>query len=160
MQTLKGIAIALIGCALLMYLCTMIVPPQPTYGQATFAPLQCTQSTPVSSATSVQVITANTGAAVPAQYIYICSVSLGSIGGSSFSIVEGTGSVCATNTVALAGGTTAATGYGIAANGSPVQFGGGIGPVMRTKTPGDNVCLIIAGTGPLAGTVAFAQQPF
>lgn len=130
--------------------------PRPVQAQSTYAPIQCNQSVAVSSASSVQIITA----ANANMRIVICSISLGSIGGSSFSAVEGTGSVCATNTVALAGGTTAATGYGIAANGSPVQFGGGIGPVMSTKTIGDNVCLIIAGTGPLAGTVAYAQQSY
>lgn len=127
--------------------------PRRTSAQTTFGVYQCASSVAVSSASSVQIITA----ANVNMRIAICSVSLGSIGGSSFSIVEGTGTTCGTNTVAMAGGTTAAAGWGIAANGSPVQFGGGIGPVVATKTVGDNVCLIIAGTGPLAGVVSFGQ---
>jgi hypothetical protein len=124
--------------------------------QSTYAPIQCNQSVAISSATSVQIVTA----ANANMRVVVCNVSLGSIGGSSFSIVEGTGSVCATNIKAMGGGTTAAAGWGIAANGSPVQFGSGLGPVMSTQVLGDNVCLIVAGTGPLAGTVAFEQQSY
>ena len=155
MTKLKAVVCGVLLSAALLYVYTAVCPPPVTHAQQTFGPVQCNFSTAVSSASSVQVITANNATA----RISICNLSLGSIGGSSFSIVEGTGSTCATNTVALAGGTTAATGYGIAANGSPVQFGGGIGPVIITKTPGDNVCLIVAGTGPLAGTIAFTQSP-
>lgn len=129
---------------------------KPVQAQSTYAPVQCNQSVAISSASSVQAITA----ANVNMRVVICSMSLGSIGGSDFSVVEGTGTTCATNITAMAGGTTAASGFGLAANGSPVQVGGGIGPIMSTKTIGDNVCLIISGTGPLAGVISYEQQSY
>lgn len=139
-----------------VYTALLLSPSKPAYAQSTFAPIQCNSSVAVSSASSVQVITA----ANANERVVICSMALGSIGGSSFSVVEGTGTTCATGTAAMAGGTTAATGFGIAANGSPIQVGGGIGPILETKTVGDNVCLIVSGTGPLAGYIAYEQQPY
>lgn len=157
---MKRIGIVALICGAALFLAgvytALLTSPRPVAAQSTYAPIQCNQSVPVSSASSVQVITA----ANANMRIVICSVSLGSIGGSSFSIVEGTGSTCATNIKAMAGGTTAAAGWGIAANGSPVQFGSGLGPEMSTQVIGDNVCLIVAGTGPLAGTIAYAQQSY
>jgi hypothetical protein len=124
------------------------------------APLQnampvCDTSTPVSSASSVQVITA--GSAL--NFIYVCGYNFGSIAGSSFSIVEGGGTVCATNTLAMDGGTTAAAGIGLAANGT-VNFGSGSGMILKTKVPGDNVCIIMSGTGPLAGAMTWTSANF
>jgi hypothetical protein len=153
MRYLKVAVYTIITCAVLLYAVSM-VPPRPAHAQSVYAPFQCRNSVAVSSASSVQIVTASNSNMI----IFVCSISLGSIGGSSFSMVEGTGSTCGTNTVAVAGGTTAAAGYGIAANGSPVAVGGGIGPVAHTVTRGDNLCLIIAGTGPLAGVVSYSQS--
>lgn len=149
---LSAIALAIIATVLLAHL----AEPPNVQAASQFATVVCDGSVPFSSASSVQVITAGG----TNQFLYICNFAAGSIGGSTFSIVEGTGSTCGTNTAALAGGTTAAAGFGLAANGSPVQFGSGVGMVMKTKTAGDNVCLIIGGTGPLAGTLAWTSAPF
>lgn len=156
MRTLKQFLIGFGIASVLLWAAIMLIPPQPVAGQGTFAPFQCNASVAVSSASSVQVVTA----ANSNSFVYVCAMSLGSIAGSDFSIVEGTGTTCATNTAALAGGTTAATGYGLAANGSPIQDGGGVGYILKTKTAGDNVCLIVSGTGPLAGFLTTAQQPY
>jgi hypothetical protein len=129
--------------------------PQPVHGQATFAPIQCSSYAPFSSAPSFQVITAGNAN----MFVYVCNFSTGSIGGSTYSIVEGTGTTCATNTKAMFGGTTAATGIGLAANGA-FETGAGVGAILKTAVAGDNVCFIAAGTGPLAGSMAFVQQPF
>lgn len=130
---------------------TATEPPRPVQAASQFAPIACQFSKAFSSATSIVMITHPS----TTSWIYICNFAAGSIGGSAFSIVEGTGTTCGTNTAAMAGGTTAAAGFGMSANGSPVQFGSGVGTVMRTITAGDDVCLIISGTGPLAGTVAY-----
>jgi hypothetical protein len=124
------------------------------------APLQnampvCDTLKPVSSASSLQVITAGNSN----NFIYVCGYNFGSIGGSTFSIVEGTGTTCATNTLALSGGTTAAAGIGLSANGV-VNFGSGSGMVLKTAVAGDNVCIIMAGTGPLAGAMTWTSANF
>jgi len=131
-------------------------PPPPTvYAASSFAPIVCDQFKPVSSASSLQVVTAGNGN----MFIYICTVSFGSIGGSTFSVVEGTGTTCATNIAAVMGGTTAATGYGLPANGY-MNNGSGTGAIAKTAVAGDNVCIIMAGTGPLAGVVGWTTAPF
>jgi hypothetical protein len=129
--------------------------PAAVEAQATFAPIQCNSYAPFSSASSFQVITAGNAN----MFVYVCNFGTGSIGGSTYSIVEGTGTTCATNTKAMFGGTTAATGMGLAANGT-FEMGSGIGPLLKTAVAGDNVCFIVAGTGPLAGSMVFVQQPF
>ncbi len=116
---------------------------------STFAPISCDTPVAISSASSVQIYTApNVN-----MFGYICSLGLGSIGGSNFSIVEGTGSTCGTGTLAMFGGTTAATGIGLAANGI-FDEGSGTGFILRTKVAGDNICILMSGTGPLAGNAA------
>jgi hypothetical protein len=133
-----------------------VLPPEPhVLAQGTFAPLQCSSSAPFSSASSFQLITASNSNML----IYICSFGAGSIGGSDFSVVEGTGTTCGTNTKALFGGTTAAAGMGLAANGV-YDLGSGTGLTWKTVVPGDNVCIIASGTGPLAGSVSYTQQGF
>lgn len=129
-------------------------PARSVKAASTFAPIQCDNFKPISSASSVQIVTAGA-----TQFVYICSFSFGSIGGSTFSFVEGTGTTCASNTLAMAGGTTAAAGYGLTANGT-INSGSGTGPIMKAAVVGDNVCLIVAGTGPLAGVVGWTSQPF
>lgn len=127
----------------------------PAHAASQFANIVCDNFSAVSSATSVQVITAGG----TNQFIYICSVGFGSIAGSTFSIVEGTGSTCATNIKAMSGGTTAAAGVGLAANGTFTE-GSGTGAILKTAVAGDNVCIIAAGTGPLAGAVAWTSGPY
>lgn len=127
--------------------------PRQVEAQGTFAPFQCNFSVPVSSASSVQIITAANSNMI----VHVCSAWFGSIGGSDFSMVEGTGTTCGTNTKAMVGGTTAATGMGLAADGT-TNDGGGVGSILETVVPGDNVCLIVSGTGPLSGVVSYSQS--
>jgi hypothetical protein len=70
----------------------------------------------------------------------------------NIALVEGTGTVCATGTAGMAGGTTAATGWNFAANGGFVNGGGGFW-VFKTATPGDNVCLCLSSTGQTSGVI-------
>ena len=129
--------------------------PRPVHAASSFATIVCDNFSPYSSAASAQAIAAG-GAN---NFIYVCNFGFGSIGGSSFSIVEGTGTTCATNTKAMFGGTTAATGAGLAAN-ATFEEGSGVGAVLKTQVAGDNVCVISSGTGPLAGNFASTQAPY
>jgi hypothetical protein len=88
---------------------------------------------------------------------YICSMNLITATAQNIALVEGTGTVCATNTLGMAGGTTAATGWNFAANGGFVNGGGGFW-VFKTATPGDNVCLLLSSTGQTSGSYRQVQQ--
>lgn len=132
-----------------------LIHPPTSRAASQFATILCDQFTPFSSASSAQVIAAGNAN----MFIYVCNFGFGSIGGSSYSIVEGTGTTCATNTKAMFGGTTAATGMGLAANGT-FEEGSGVGAVLKTAVPGDNVCVIQSGTGPLAGGFAWTSAAF
>lgn len=109
--------------------------------------------TPVSitAATNTQVITGATG-----KKIYICSIVLVAGTADNVGIVEGSGSVCATNTAGVIGGATATNGVNAAANGGFAM--GGQMAVAATATSGDNLCLFPSSAGPLSGHIVSVQQ--
>ena len=109
----------------------------------------CTSVAPINQATSTQVITG-----VAAQRIYICAIFLLSATAQSVSIVEGTGTVCATGIAGLVGGTTASV--SLAANGGFVLTAAA--PWMRTQTVADNVCVLQSGVGNVSGTITYQSQ--
>lgn len=92
---------------------------------------------------------------------YICALNLVSATAQNIALVEGTGTTCATNIFGLAGGTTAATGWNLAANGGHNE-GSGVGTVISpsadTNATAANVCLLLSGTGQTSGQVAYVQQ--
>lgn len=145
---------AIAAVTIVRVLVHVIAQPPKVHAASTYAPVACDSFKPISITSNTQIVTGGAN-----EFVYICSITFGSIGGSSFSVVEGTGSTCGTGTAAVAGGTTAAAGYGLAANGT-MNAGSGVGAIMKTATMGDNVCIFPSGTGPLAGVVSFSQQPF
>jgi hypothetical protein len=106
----------------------------------------------VTSAASTQIV-ANAGS----KKIYVCHILLVAGTADNVAIVEGAGTACATSTVGVIGGSTAATGVNAGANGGFVA-GSGQMAVAATATAGDNLCLITSGTGPLSGVIVTAQQ--
>jgi hypothetical protein len=123
---------------------------------STFANIACDQFTPISNlAASAQIITAGNAN----MFIYLCSYNLNAAAADVISIVEGTGTTCATNTKAMVGNTTAAGGLAFAANGN-VNYGGGVGVVARTIVAGDNVCVLVTTAGPLAGVIGWTSAPY
>src|SRR5215472_12155026 len=82
----------------------------------------------ISQTTSTQLITGR-----PNTRTYICSFFYNGADAENLSLVEGTGSVCATNTFALVGATTAANGNNFTA-GSGVAQGNGAGTVAFGST--------------------------
>jgi hypothetical protein len=158
-MTKRSLISILVFCALLGVFGALLFShfenPPKAHAASQFANIVCDNFKPISSAASLQIITAGNAN----MFIYICAEQFGSIGGSTFSIVEGTGATCVTNTAAMVGGTTGATGIGLAANGV-ITTGSGTGAITRTAVAGDNVCIIMAGAGPLAGAVAWTTAPF
>src|SRR6266568_2127219 len=90
--------------------------------------------------------------------IYICSIDLVIAGAEQVSIIEGTGTVCATGTAALWGGTTAD-----ATHGMPFGVNGGFSktaerPFAQTLTAGDHLCLLKSGSTLLAGAIWYTDH--
>jgi len=101
---------------------------------------------------SGQIITGTSG-----KQTYICAFDIVTAAAQNIALVEGTGTTCGTSTAGMAGGTTAATGWNFAANGGLVK-GTGAAWVYKTATTGDNVCLLLSGTGQTSGEVRYVQQ--
>lgn len=89
---------------------------------------------------------------------YVCSVHVVSATAQNIALVSGTGTVCATSPHAMAGGTTAATGWNFAANGGLV-LGNGSASVAKSTTDADNVCILMSSTGQLSGTLSYVVAP-
>jgi hypothetical protein len=94
---------------------------------------------------------------VAGKQTYFCGFNIITGTAQNIALVEGTGSTCATGIAGMAGGTTAATGWNFAANGGLVNGGGGYW-VYKTATAGDNVCLLLSGTGQTSGSYRIVQQ--
>lgn len=105
-------------------------------------------SAPVSQTASSVVIPHTAGV------IWICGGSVVGSDAEDISIVTGTGSACGTGTIAVAGGTTAASGMNFAAN------GGQIIPEIGEVTAGGDVCVLQSGTGRVAGFLSIVITPY
>lgn len=90
--------------------------------------------------------------------VHVCSLVLFTATAQAISVVEGTGSICATGKAALVGGTTASSTVGL-------QFFAGQGiaptagvPFMQSKTTGDHICILQSGTGVVSGFISFSDS--
>lgn len=108
--------------------------------------------TAISQATSAVILT---GTSLKKQYI--CSIVLVGADAENISIVSGTGTVCATNTGAVIGGVTAATGPNLAANGG-FGFGTGDSSIASTTAVTHDLCLFQSGSGRIAGVMTSVAQ--
>jgi hypothetical protein len=120
----------------------------------------CSQATKLGAAINLtasgQVITGTA-----AKKTYICSLDLVSATAQNIALVEGTGVVCATNIFGLAGGTTAATGWNLAANGGLTKGSGNgtvYSPSADTNATAANVCVLLSSTGQTSGQITYVQQ--
>lgn len=88
---------------------------------------------------------------------YICTVLLFSnADAENVSLVEGTGSVCASSTAAIIGATTAANGVALIANeGFSLPSSQ---PLFKMATAGDHLCLLQSGTGRVTGTITYTDH--
>lgn len=110
--------------------------------------LQCPFALGISQTTSTKLVAGQTG-----RKMHICGVSLVSASAQNVSLVEGTGTVCATGTLGLYGGSTASAAF--AAN-------GGIHSLLdRIQIPmqqgGDDICLLQSGAGNVSGTLTYGN---
>lgn len=110
----------------------------------------CTTTKPISQTTSTDLLTST-------NKLHICSIVLVSTTAQSFSLVEGTGVVCATGIAAVVGATTAANGIPAGANSGFVAVAERAW--LRTATTGDHLCLLQSGAGLISGVITVADAP-
>lgn len=107
----------------------------------------------ISITASGQIITGTA-----AKQTYICFLQFAaSATADNVALVEGTGTTCATSIAGMAGGTTAATGWNLLANGS-VTAGTIQNWAFKSATLADNVCLLASSGAQISGTVQYVQQ--
>jgi hypothetical protein len=104
---------------------------------------------PISQAANTKLLSG------PGRKLYLCSMLIVAADAENVSLVEGTGSTCGTGTLAIVGGTTAATGPNLPAGGG-WQGGGGAGTIAVTG--GVDLCLFQSGSGRVAGNLTYAIQ--
>lgn len=109
-------------------------------------------SVPISQITNTKLFSA-----AASKKNIICGIVAVGADSESLSLVEGTGSVCASSTAAIIGATTAANGMSFAANGGFNYGNGGYSVVIGTNNNFD-VCLLQSGTGRVAGVIVYVQQ--
>jgi hypothetical protein len=156
MRKYIALAVAVVFAVWVCYETDTYIHPRPAHAASQFANILCDGFTPVSitGATATQVITAGG----PNNFVYVCSYNLNASAALTFSMIEGTGAACATNTKAMVGTTTATNGPSLLTGGT-INYGGGSGAVTKTQVAGDNVCLIPS-AGTLSGVVSSTQGPY
>lgn len=109
----------------------------------------------ISTATSSTLVTNSNGSLRP----YICAVNVGPLGtATNVAIVYGTGTVCATSIDGAFGGTSAANGWNVAANGG-IAYGNGTGTLSYADAVGENICIIISAGNQINGSITYVLAP-
>jgi len=112
-------------------------------------PAACTGVIPISQTSSTDLKTmTNKG--------QICSIVLVAPDAEVVSLVQGTGTTCATGIAALIGGTTAANGISLAANGGFTATSSAPWLVMTSSA--QHLCLLQSGSGRVAGVITYVDK--
>jgi hypothetical protein len=107
----------------------------------------CTGKTPINQTTSTDVKTfTNVG--------YICSIILVSATAQNISVIEGTGTVCATGTSAVIGGTSASMAVGVNGGFSAVSDR----PWVQLGASADHLCILQSASGNVSGVVTWQDH--
>lgn len=88
---------------------------------------------------------------------YICSIAVVGADAESVSLIEGSGTNCASTPLALIGSLTAASGLTLATS-TVLAIGNGGASVAVGRTANYNVCLLQSGTGRVSGVLVYVQQ--
>lgn len=108
----------------------------------------------ISTITTTLIVTGVAG-----RHVRICAINLVTAAANNVAFINGTGATCGTSTAGMNGGTTAASGWNLVANGGIAQ-GMGIGEIMSTNNvggaTGDSVCIVTSATTQLSGVLKYA----
>lgn len=118
-------------------------------GAKTFLPIN------ISTATTTEITPSLAGASTN---YYICSLVLVTAAANNIALVDDDSDGCGSVTSGLAGGTTAGSGFNMAAN-SGMTFGNGMGSVFKTNGTNRVVCLVTSATTQLSGTMSVVAAP-
>jgi hypothetical protein len=94
------------------------------------------------------------------QKVYVCSMMLVANAAVAVSVIEGTGSVCATGPAAVIGSSTAVAatnGLQLAAN-SGWTIGSGTATIASTATNNTALCLLVSSAVQVAGNITYVQR--
>lgn len=109
--------------------------------------------TAISLTANTQIVTANAS-----EFLHVCAINLVVAAATNVGVVSGTGSTCGTSTGGVFGGTTAATGFNLAANGG-IAMGNGGGTIGRPDTAGENICILVSAANQVSGSIVTASAP-
>jgi len=118
-------------------------------GAKTFLPIN------ISTATTTEITPSLAGASTN---YYVCSLMLISAAANNVALVDDDTDNCVSVTSGMAGGTTAASGFNLAAN-SGLTFGNGMGAVFKTNGTNRVVCLVTSAATQLSGTMTVVAAP-
>jgi hypothetical protein len=129
---------------------------------AVTAQAQTTTGDPCTIGRGTDIAFSNTASAViipgaPNQRVHICFLFIGTSGAQNISIVEGTGTACATGQKIMIGG-PGATGPASQANGTWIMGNGG-GTITQSTVGGNDVCLLQSAAGQVAGSAMYVATP-
>lgn len=110
----------------------------------------------ISTATTTEITPTFSG---PSKYYYVCSVAIGPVAGAqNIAMVDDDTDNCASVNSGLAGGTTAANGWNIAANGS-VVLGNGTGSIAKTAGFQRVICMVTSAAVVTPGVITVVAAP-
>ena len=108
------------------------------------------------TATTTELTASLAGAS---NHYYVCSINLGPVAGAqNAALVDDDTDNCASVTSGLAGGTTAGTGWNIAANGGLV-IGNGQSSIARTNGTNRVLCLVTSAAVQTSGVMTVVAAP-
>lgn len=96
--------------------------------------------------------------AVANEFWYICAVNIVAQGANAVLIAHDDTDGCGSITAGMNGGTTAATGWGFAANGG-ISLGNGAGTVLKSATANHYLCIAPSTNAQISGTIAYVSAP-
>lgn len=104
----------------------------------------------LTSTAALVIATGTTG-----KLAYVCDFLIQPSVAANIGLIEGTGGTCSGGTTAgVVGGTTAATGLNLAANGGLAQGNGGAA-IWATHNLGNNLCIVSSTTSQISGHLAY-----
>jgi hypothetical protein len=109
----------------------------------------------ISTATTTEITPSLAGAS---NHYYVCSLALVTAGANNVALVDDDSDGCGSVTSGLAGGTTAGSGFNLAANGG-LTIGNGAGSVFRTGGTNRVLCLVTSAATQLSGTLTVVAAP-
>lgn len=120
-----------------------------SFGTKQFLPVN------ISTNTTTEITPSLSGAS---NYYYVCAINLVTAAANNVALVDDNTDGCGSVTAGLAGGTTAASGWNLAAN-TGLTLGNGAASVMRSVTQNAVLCLVTSAATQLSGHLVVVPAP-